>query len=505
MYVSYRTQGMSFMAVSIPPRPREGFPESLEALGRMQYLVQEPGGIAPLALALRAASDDDVRAAVPQLAFAVKEIREAMVSQSVAMAGEERGLLSSLPGDARSAMFHAVTRIGQDTRAALEKCGEKPGHKGRLRFLQEAFETMAEAAIFAGALAKASGSKRDKDNAKAAVWASRGLAEDVARFRAGVGPRYAGTVRGMLADPAETMAGAQARAAADLGPLPELTDRRIEDVAGTLPPLPIFYGDHRNADGSPVTHRPVDPAEVREQVASLLEDYHATFGVGGFSRLMRQAAVVAHWKAERYLTYALDTNPDEARARAAAEGRELGERRPRYPRKSSIPYEEWLDHFSKWRAGYQRDGERAAAMAAEFRGLLADAARVLRPDLAEPRRMAFALDEASGAVVGRFRDEDPDDRVLAVYDDSGEGPHKARVMVLALRAGDVEGGVPDLETARRIAVTGNNYRHLADALSSLGNVRDQQHLLGEEIVPMDLGKVPAPRAPQEAAPGGPRR
>lgn len=502
-YVRQQFLDRTFTAFSVPPGAAPGLDQSLSDLNQIQFLIQQPGGIARLAEAVRAASDEQISLAQPQLTYALKELTEGMLSYSVAMSIEERGLKAFDVRDGRDAVSKAVRVIAQDARQAMKACDRTPGSKTNLQLLRGVLEMLAEAKVFTGALTKQSGSPRDIENARAADLAFAEIAVQLDSFRAEVGPRYAEKVLAVLDDSATILARAAEQAASDIGPVAELTDRRI-GMAGILMP-----GQERLWKQSLSAPNEIAPlgeglaAKVRDAVASVLSDYHETFGVGGFVRVIKSAAVSAHWQAERYMSYANDPSDDEDKAR-----REVAKDRGRLHRDNRT-VEDYLKDYRSTRQRYKVDGQSASALAADLRGILALAARQLRPDLPQERRMRFAVDEASGAVVGRFEDEQPGDRALVIYDDAGAGHYEAAVLMVSMRAGILMDGVPpidDVRDGKDRGMKGSNYRSFHEAISGLGNDFDQCYFVGGRFVIANPGEVPELKASEAAPePSGPRR
>lgn len=503
-YVSYRHGDRSFSAFSIPPSAAEGLDPALRKLNEMQFLIQEAGGIAPLAEAVRAASDEQISLAQPQLAYALKEMKERMVSESVAMSGSERGLKSGDVRDARDAVAKAVRVIAQDARDGMAACDKMPGNQDNLGYLDAVMECLAEARIVTAAIALASGDERDQENALAARAAFAELAPQVDAFRSDVGPRYADRVLELVGSSEAFLSRAAKRAAADMGPVPELTDRRIDMAGNGMPDdEELRLLSHRKPD-SIAPLRDGAASKIRDAVAAVLSDYHETFAVGGFVRLLKAAAASAHWQAQRYMGYANKSESCEHEARKSLE--EDKKSNHRYETTYKTTYEEKVESIRKMRKGYGRDGERAAALAADFRGILSLAARTLRPDMAQERHMAFALDEASGTVVGRFEDEAPGDPVIVLYHDAGCGGYPEAVLLVGMRTDNLADGVPTIDAVRNNdAVKGSNYRSFGDAMSGLGDDFDQRYFVGARFNLVDPASIPAPVAPEAPLIAGPGR
>lgn len=499
-YVSQQYLGRTFTAFSVPPDAADGLDAGLLGLNQVQFLIQQEGGLAELAKAVREASDEQISLAQAQLAYALKEVGEGMLSLCVALEDRERGLKALDVRDARDALAKAVRVIVADARGAMKACDRNPGSASKLSLLNSVMETLAEAKVVTATIAKASRIGRDAETARAAHQAFSALAAEADAFRAEVGPRYAPKVLALL-DPSEvTLARAAKRAAADMGPLPELTDRRIALAGIDMPDQQQLWLLSKRKPEEIAPLRAGVAAKVRDAVAGVLSDYHETFGAPGFVRLIRAVAVSAHWQSERYAGYANEREKDEDRARRAAEKDRVSHRR------GGMSYEEHLESYRGTRSMYAHQGRAMAALAADLRGVLALAARQLRPDLPVERRMSFALDEASGAVVGRFEDEAVGDRALIVYDDAGAGGQEGAVLMVSMGAERLADGVPPINDVRwggdtDPGIKTSNYISFQDAFSCLGNAFDQRYFMDERFSVVDAASIPVPRAPRAAAPG----
>ncbi len=488
MYMTTRGNGFSMMAFSIPPTAAKGLDPALAKLNGMQFLIQEAGGIGPLIEAVRGASDEQISLAQAQLDYAVREIEQHMLSQRVAMDNHERGLTAWNVRDARDGIGKAIEVITNDAAAAMRDCDRKPGNGRGLRLLDGVMETLAEAVVVTRAIAQASGDTRDQVNADTAQVSWGEMASQTDAFREDVGSRYSDTVHEMLRPSAEIMAAAERNAVASVRPIPELTDRRIWNAASGLRDRDILRHESRKNEVTPLGTE--QAARIREQVAGLFEDYHRTFATPGFLRLLHAAAVCAHNGAERSIDRAVDPVKDDVQAKRTVEE----EKNSLYGRRyGSRTVEEHTESNRIWREHARKEGEAEAAMAADYRGVVALAHQSLRPDLPVERVMRFDRDEASGVTVGRLDHAGPDDRTILIYDDAGCGNYPGAVLLISATAEQLRDGIPSLADAREAGFDlGSNYRSFGDAVSGLGNAFDRKYFLGSDFVVADAVTVPRP-------------
>ena len=360
-----------------------------------------------------------------------------------------------------------------------------------MRHLNDVFSILAEAVVVTKAITRQTNSSRDVNNDLMASRSFSELARDITALRSSVGPRYERTVLDNLDAPTEAMEIATRRAQETLGPLPEITDKRIGMASLNIPEWTSAEGRGRNEMPS---ISPGVAEGIRRKVSSLLEDYVDTFGKGGFVRLLRQAAVVAHWSAERNLERSVNTSSAEENAL-----KRIADKKDTYGRAPSISVEERIESHLWFQERSRVSGKTKASMAASLRALLCLVTAELRPDLVE-RQMAFEIDENSGAVIGRFADQRSDDCVIAIYDNAGESGYPNAVLVMSLDADDVANGIPRIEDVREPKFSaGSNYRSFNDALSSMGNSFDQGFFAkGSRFVVTNLADAPHPRQPKVA-------
>jgi hypothetical protein len=148
----------------------------------------------------------------------------------------------------------------------------------------------------------------------------------------GVGDLYRPGIEEALGTPGTLQAAGERRAAESAGlALPVLTDRRLGQASEHLP-----YHLDRVYGRQPDEMRQGQAAAIRQNTASVFEDFEEAFQKPGFVRALRAAAVSVQWHAERRLDAALDRQSDERKAEIAASGNEPGEPRRKNAVRSEI-------------------------------------------------------------------------------------------------------------------------------------------------------------------------
>ena len=500
MYSLTKGAGVSIGSYSIPPRAPEGMAKEMAKLGNMQWLIQEGGGIDKLASIIAAADDMQIDLARPHLAYAIREIEQRMVNEYVRMsmgeggdkASQPLGLLDSKSKTAHDIVVQAVDKVIQDGTAALEACRTTPGNLRRLHLAAEIAATLAEAAEVTAAAAV---DRPGRELARKTIAAFQNIEMQVRELRLGAGSLYSAGIEQAFGKPGDIRRRGDDRAQADAGPVPVLTDDRINKAADGLPYWLDYYDGKK-----PGPMRPGQADKIRQATVSLMEDYAGTFQAPGFFQALKAAAVTAQWHAERMNRYALDPQSDADKARKSATEKDYVGR----PRGDEAG---WLTFHVNSRKCYAKDGALDTARAADLRIWLSTAAARLRPGTEVQRTVEFARDAESGALVGRFSSPQPGDRTFVIYNDSGSGGCKGAVYLAAFEAGHLDGGVPAFDPRSKAegAELGTNYRGLQDALAQLANKRDQDYFAGFPFIIKDVAAIPEPlRDTREPAMAGPR-